>query len=121
MTTRDIQRHLEEIYGVDVSASLISQVTDAINEEVILWQNRPLDEVYPIVYLDAVRIKVRHDSRVINKAGCYVAKNQSYCLKLISVFFSFYGGKYLRYFVAICKNCGNVSLLDFCFRKGPKW
>lgn len=68
MTTRDIQGHLQEIYGIDVSPSLISQVTDAISEEVILWQNRPLDEVYPIVYLDAVRIKVRHDSRVINKA-----------------------------------------------------
>ena len=68
MTTRDIQKHLEEIYGVDVSPSLISQVTDAISEEVTLWRNRPLDEVYPIVYLDAVRIKVRHDSKVINKA-----------------------------------------------------
>ena len=68
MTTRDIQGHLEEIYGVDVSPTLISQVTDAISEEVKFWQNRPLDEVYPIVYLDAVRIKVRHDSRVINKA-----------------------------------------------------
>lgn len=50
------------------SPSLISQVADAISEEVKLWQNRPLDEVYPVVYLDAVRIKVRHDSRVINKA-----------------------------------------------------
>jgi len=68
MTTRDIQGHLQEIYGIDVSPALISQVTDAISEEVILWQNRPLDDVYPIVYLDAIRIKVRHDSRVINKA-----------------------------------------------------
>jgi putative transposase len=68
MTTRDIQGHLQDIYGIDVSPSLISQVTDAISEEVLLWQNRPLDDVYPIVYLDAVRIKVRHDSRVINKA-----------------------------------------------------
>lgn len=68
MTTRDIQGHLHEIYGIDVSPALISQVTDAISEEVLLWQNRPLDEAYPIVYLDAVRIKVRHDSRVINKA-----------------------------------------------------
>jgi putative transposase len=68
MTTRDIQGHLQEIYGIDVSPTLISQVTDAISEEVLLWQNCPLDEVYPIVYLDAVRIKVRHDSRVINKA-----------------------------------------------------
>lgn len=69
MTTRDIQGHLQEIYGIDVSSTLISQVTDAISEEVLLWQNRSLDEVYPIVYLDAVRIKVRHDSRVINKAA----------------------------------------------------
>jgi putative transposase len=68
MTTRDIQGHLQEIYGIDVSPALISQVTDAVSEEVLLWQNRPLDEVYPIVYLDAVRIKVRHESRVINKA-----------------------------------------------------
>jgi len=68
MTTRDIQGHLQEIYGIDVSPTLISQVTDAISEEAQLWQNRPLDEVYPIVYLDAVRIKVRHESRVINKA-----------------------------------------------------
>lgn len=68
MTTRDIQGHLEEIYGVEVSPTLISQVTDAVTEEVKLWQNRPLDEVYPIVYLDAVRIKVRHNGQVINKA-----------------------------------------------------
>lgn len=68
MTTRDIQGHLQEIYGIEVSPTLISQVTDAISEEVLLWQNRPLDEVYSVVYLDAVRIKVRHESRVINKA-----------------------------------------------------
>ena len=68
MTTRDIQAHLEEIYGVEVSPTLVSQVTQAVTEEVILWQNRPLDEAYPIVYLDAVRVKVRHDGRVINKA-----------------------------------------------------
>ncbi len=68
MTTRDIQAHLEEIYGVDISPTLVSQVTKAVQEEVVLWQNRPLDEVWPIVYLDAIRIKVRHDNRVINKA-----------------------------------------------------
>lgn len=68
MTTRDIQGHLEEIYGVEVSPTLISQVTDAVTDEVKLWQNRPLDEVYPIVYLDAVRVKVRHNSQVVNKA-----------------------------------------------------
>jgi putative transposase len=68
MTTRDIQSHLEEIYGVEVSPTLVSQVTQAVTEEVTLWQNRPLDAAYPIVYLDAVRVKVRHDGRVINKA-----------------------------------------------------
>lgn len=68
MTTRDIQGHLEEIYGVEVSPTLISQVTEAVTEEIRLWQNRPLEEVYPIIYLDAIRVKVRHDGRVINKA-----------------------------------------------------
>jgi len=68
MTTRDIQAHLEEMYGVEVSPTLVFQVTRAVQEEITLWQNRPLDEVYPIVYLDAIRVKVRQDGRVINKA-----------------------------------------------------
>ena len=68
MTTRDIQGHLQELYGVEVSPTLISQVTDAVTEEITLWQNRPLEEVYPIIYLDAVRVKVRHSGSVINKA-----------------------------------------------------
>lgn len=68
MTTRDIQGHLKELYGVEVSPTLVSQVTDAITEEITLWQNRPLEEVYPIIYLDAVRVKVRHNGSVINKA-----------------------------------------------------
>ena len=68
MTTRDIQGHLKDIYGVEVSPTLVSQVTDAITEEITLWQNRPLEEVYPIVYLDAIRVKVRHNSTVINKS-----------------------------------------------------
>lgn len=68
MTTRDIQSHLQEMYGVEVSPTLISQVTDAIADEVKQWQNRLLDEVYPIVYLDAIRVRVRHNGHVINKA-----------------------------------------------------
>jgi len=68
MTTRDIQAHLEEMYSVEVSPTLVSQVTKAVQEEIILWQNRPLDEVWPIVYLDALRVKVRQEGRVINKA-----------------------------------------------------
>lgn len=68
MTTREIQGHLEEVYGVEVSPSLISTVTDAVLEEVRAWQNRPLDTVYPILYLDAIQVKVRTQGRVINKA-----------------------------------------------------
>ncbi len=66
MTTRDIQAHMEEMYGVEVSPTLVSP--RAVQEEVALWQNRPLDEIYPIVYLDAIRVKVRQEGRVINKA-----------------------------------------------------
>ena len=69
MTTRDIQGHLEEIYGVEVSPELISSVTDGILSEVKEWQNRPLDEIYPIVFFDAIRMKIRDEGRVINKAA----------------------------------------------------
>jgi putative transposase len=68
LTTRDIQGHLKEIYGVEVSPSLISTVTDAVSDEVKIWQNRPLDALYPIVYMDAIRVKCRDNGHIINKA-----------------------------------------------------
>jgi putative transposase len=68
MSTRDIQAQLQELYGVEVSAGLISNVTNAVEEERKLWQNRSLERVYPIVYFDALVVKVRQDGRVINKA-----------------------------------------------------
>src|SRR5437660_1568019 len=68
MTTRDIEAHLEEIYGVEVSPLLISEVTDAVVEEVRAWQHRPLDPIYMIVYLDALIVKMRHEGRVENRA-----------------------------------------------------
>lgn len=68
MTTREIRGHLKEIYGVEVSPDLVSTVTDGVLDEVRAWQNRPLDEVYPIVYLDALQIKVRDDGRISNRA-----------------------------------------------------
>lgn len=69
MTTRDIQAHLEDIYGVEVSADLISTVTDGVLEEVKEWQNRPLEALYPIVYFDAIWLKVRDQGQVMNKAA----------------------------------------------------
>lgn len=68
MTMSEIQGHLEEIYGVDVSPSLISKVTDGVFDEVRAWQSRPLDPIYPILYLDALQVKVKSGGRVISKA-----------------------------------------------------
>lgn len=68
MTTRDIVATFKEMYGADVSPTLISKVTDAVIEDVIEWQSRPLDAVYPIVYLDCIVVKVRQDKHVINKS-----------------------------------------------------
>jgi putative transposase len=69
LTVRDIQAHLGELYGVQVSPDLISTVTNAVLEEVREWQNRPLDQVYAAIYLDAIRCKVRHEGLVVNKAA----------------------------------------------------
>lgn len=69
MSTRDIEDHMRDIYGIDVSASMVSKVTDKILPMVAEWQSRPLDRVYPIVYLDAIHFKVRQDSRIVNKAA----------------------------------------------------
>jgi len=68
MTTREIVTTFKEMYGADVSPALISKVTDAVIEQVIEWQSRPLDPVYTIVYLDCIVVKIRQDKRVINKA-----------------------------------------------------
>ncbi len=68
MTVRDIQGHLEEMYGVEVSPSLISSATSAVRDDVIAWQNRPLDSVYAVVFLDALIVKVRDEGVVRNKA-----------------------------------------------------
>ena len=68
MTTREIVITFKEMYGADVSAALISKVTDAVIEQVVEWQSRPLDAIYPIVYLDCIVVKIRQDKKVINKA-----------------------------------------------------
>ena len=68
MTVREIQGHLADLYGIDVSPELISAVTDAILDEIAEWQNRPLEVVYPLVFFDALRVKVRDEGTVRNKA-----------------------------------------------------
>jgi putative transposase len=68
MSTREISGHLRELYGIDASADLISTVTDAVLDEVAAWQQRPLDPAYPLVFFDAIRVKIRDEGLVRNKA-----------------------------------------------------
>ena len=68
MSTREIAGHLRELYGIVVSPDLISTVTDAVLEEVTAWQQRPLDPAYPLVFFDAIRVKIRDEGTVRNKA-----------------------------------------------------
>ena len=73
LSVRDIQAHLEELYGLLVSPYLISRVTDAVLDEVREWQHRALDRMYPIVIFDALRMKIRDaDSRMVKKKGIYI-------------------------------------------------
>lgn len=68
MSTREIVGHVQELYGVDVSLDLISAVTDAVLDEITAWQSRPLEAVYPLVFFDALRVKIRDEGTVRNKA-----------------------------------------------------
>ena len=68
MSTREITGHLCDLYGIDVSPDLISTVTDAVLDEIAAWQQRPLDPVYPLVFFDAIRVKIRDEGMVRNKA-----------------------------------------------------
>lgn len=69
MSTRDIQAELEELYGIDVSPSMISKITDKVMDSAAEWQNRMLDSIYPIVYMDAVHFKVKDEHRIVSKAA----------------------------------------------------
>lgn len=69
MTIRDIQHHLASSIGMDISPETISAITDAVLDEVMVWQNRQLEEFYPVIFLDVIRIKVRDGGRVVNKSA----------------------------------------------------
>jgi transposase-like protein len=69
MTTRDIQEHVKDFYGVDISPTFVSNVTDKIIDLAAQWRARPLESLYPIVFLDAIYYKVRQDGRIVSKAA----------------------------------------------------
>src|ERR671922_1499290 len=72
MSVRDIQAHLRELYGVEVGHDLISRVTDAVIEDVRAWAQRPLDDVYPVVFLDCLVLKIR-EGGTVRRQACYLA------------------------------------------------
>lgn len=116
MTISEIQGHLKDIYQVDVSNEFISNITDAVIEEVEIWQNRPIDKTYPVIFLDAIHIKAKEDNRIINKAvylalainmegrkeilGFWVGKNE--------------GAKFWMGILSELKNRGLEDVFIFC-------
>jgi len=116
MPVREIQSHLEEIYGTEVSPTLISSVTDAVTDEAKAWQMRPLDRLYPIVYMDCIHVKVRHDGMVRNKA-VYLALgvNMSGEKELLGIWISQNeGAKFWLQVVTELKNRGVEDIFIAC-------
>lgn len=116
MTLSEIKGHLQEIQGVDVSSDFISNITDSVIEEEQAWQNRGLDKVYPVIFLDAIIVKCKEDNRVINQAvylalginmegkkeilGLWIGKNK--------------GAKFWLSIVTALKNRGLEDVFIFC-------
>ena len=116
MSTRDIQRHLQQVYGVEVSPETISNITESVMADVREWQNRPLEKSYPILFLDALRVNSRQDGKNINKA-LYVAlainwegKKEVLGLWLADT----EGAKFWMSVLTDIKNCGTEDILIAC-------
>src|SRR6476620_5933765 len=116
MTVRDIQQHIAEIYGTTVSADLISSVTDAVMDELSVWQSRPLEAVWPILYLDAIVLKVRDQGVVRNKA-VYLAIGVRLdgCKEVLGMWIAdTEGAKFWLHVVTELKNRGVDDVLIVC-------
>jgi len=116
MTVRDIQSHLQELYSTEVSATMISRVTDAIVQELKIWQNRPLDPVWPIVYLDALVLKVREQGVVTNKhAYLAIGVNMRGTKEVLGIWLETNeGAKFWSKVITELKNRGVSEILIAC-------
>jgi len=116
MTVRDIQSHLQELYSTEVSATMISRVTDAIVQELKSWQNRPLDPIWPIVYLDALVLKVREQGVVNNKhAYLAIGVNMRGTKEVLGIWLETNeGAKFWSKVIAELKNRGIRDILIAC-------
>ena len=111
MTVRDIQGHLHDMYGVNVSPGLISEVTDSIQEEVKAWQDRPLEALYPIVYLDALMVKMRQDGKVDNRAVyTAIGINMEGEKSVLGLWVS--GNEGAKYWMSVLMNLKNRGMKD---------
>ncbi len=115
MTVREIQGHLEEMYGTEVSPSLISAVTDAVIEEVKAWQSRPLDALYPIVYLDCIHVKVRDGSVRVKAVYLALGINMSGEKEVLGIWIAqTEGAKFWLQVVTELKNRGIQDIFIAC-------
>lgn len=114
MSTREIQGHLKELYGVEVSPTLISAVTDAVLEDVQAWQSRPLDRFYPVIFLDALHLKLRRERRV-EPCAVYVALalNTEGHKELLGLWVGDSEGEGARFWLSILTELKNRGLEDF--------
>ena len=116
LTVREIQAHLVEIYGTEVSPDLISKITDAVLEDAKAWQNRPLERIYPIVYLDALIVKIR-DGQAVRNFACYVALgvNLDRERDVLGIWFQrTEGAKFWMHVLTDLKTRGVADVLFFC-------
>lgn len=113
MSTRDIQAELNELYGVDVSPSMISNITDKVLGSAAEWQNRMLDEVYPIVYMDAIHFKVRDDHRIVSKAAyiCLGIDMDGY-KDILGIWIGEAEGA--KFWLGVCNDLNNRGVKDIC-------
>ena len=114
MTTRDVRAHLLAAYQVDVSPELVSKITDAVLPELREWQTRPLDEMYPLLYLDAIVVKVRTDGRVTNRP-VYIALGVDLegCKHVLGLWLG-KGDEGSKYWLGVLTELRNRGVLDIC-------
>lgn len=114
MTTRDIQAHLEELYGTEVSPQLISEVTEAVMEQAKAWQARPLEAVYPIVYLDALFVAIR-DGATVQKKAIYIALGMTLTgeREVLGLWFQQTEGA--KFWLSVLTDLKNRGVQDFFF------
>ncbi|MEU2013878.1 IS256 family transposase [Nocardia sp. NPDC019302] len=112
MSVRDIRSHLQQMYGVEVSGDVISRVTDAVAEEITIWQNRPLDPVWPIVYIDALWIKVR-DGAVVNRpVYLAVGVDLDGCKHVLGLWLGNTEGEGARFWMTVLAELRNRGIAD---------